>query len=126
MSRIFLCLLLGDLRSVHAVGQFCDGNLAGSDVGVLGPVGYLDGIRGVLGFFSKVGQEGSGAGEILGFSAVFISVSIWGIRLCAASSLFFPSVLTIMASVEDVIVDGLVPCSCSLGVFILLKFQALG
>ena len=61
MSRIFLCLLLGDLRSFHsncmlyAVGQFCDGNLAGSNVGVLGPVGYLGGIRGVVGFFSKVG-----------------------------------------------------------------------
>ena len=61
MSRIFLCLLLGDLRSfhsscmLHAVGQFCDGNFVASNVGVLGPVKYLGGIRGVVGFFSKVG-----------------------------------------------------------------------
>ena len=61
MSRIFLCFLLGGLWSfrsscmLHAVGQFCDGNFVESNVGVLGLVGYLGGIRGVVGFFSKVG-----------------------------------------------------------------------
>ena len=61
VSGIVLYLLLGDLQSfysscmLHVVGQFCDGYLVGSNVGVSGPVGYLGGIRGVVGLLAKVG-----------------------------------------------------------------------